>query len=232
MSHQARNRSPQPRARVLRDSVLGRLAEIQRPRLRRHLLPQTLAILQHVAPVVAVEVVDGAAGADEQELLVTQRAQRGADLDVEVRIEARVHADDGGGRAGAGVREHADQDHVRVMDPLECGVCGDTESGVAEHVNAALGGGEVGLGRPVLVGGEWDEGTWRFCGRWVRGHFDAIAETVPVRPHDDDALDAVGERLVAAFLPVRARLRVGVQHACRAMREEMHWSLTWRSLVL
>ena len=53
-----------------------------------------------------------------------------------------------------------------------------------------------------------------------------------MRAHDDDALDAVGECLVAALLPVRARFRVGVEHARRAVREEVHWSGTWCSLVI
>lgn len=38
-----------------------------------------------------------------------------------VRVEARVHGHDGGGRAAAG--EHPDQDQVGVVDPVE-GVVG------------------------------------------------------------------------------------------------------------
>ena len=171
--------------------------------------------------------MDGAAGADEEVVLVAQGAQGGADLDVEVGFEAGVHADDGGGRTGGRDGEHANQDQVGVVDPLEGGVGGDGEAGVAEHVDAARGGGEVRVGRPVLVGGERDEWTWRFARGGVGGYFDAIAQTVPVRAHD-----AVGKRLVAALLPVRARFRVGVEHARRAVREEVHWSWTWCSLVI
>lgn len=168
--------------------------------------------------------MDGAAGADEEVVLVAQGAQGGADLDVEVWVKAGVHADDGGGRTGRRVGEHADQDQVGVVDPLEGGIGGDGEAGVAEHVDAARGGGEVRVGPPVLVGGEWDEWAGRFARRRVGGHFDAVANTVPVRAHDDDALDAVGECLVAALLPIRARFRVGVEHARRAVREEVHRS--------
>ena len=224
VSHQPRDRRPQPRAGVLGDGVLGRLAEVERPGLRRDLLAQTLAVLEDVGPAVAVEVVDGAAGADEEVVLEAQGPQGGADLEVEVGVEAGVGADDGGGRAGGRVGEHADQHQVGVVDPLEGGVGGGGEAGVAEHGDAARGGGEVRVGRPVLVSGGWDERAGRLARGRVGGHLDAVAQTVPVRAHDDDALDAVGEGLVAALLPVRARFRVGVEHARRAVREEMHWS--------
>ena len=61
------------------------------------------------------------------------------------------------------------------MDPLEGGVGGNGEAGVPEHVDAARGGGEIRVGLPVLVGGEWDEWTWRFGRGGVGGHLDAVA---------------------------------------------------------
>ena len=63
---------------------------------------------EHGAPHVAEEVVDSAAGADEEGArgAGAERAEGRADGGVQVRREEGVHGDDCGGRAAAG--EHPD----------------------------------------------------------------------------------------------------------------------------
>lgn len=86
-----------------------------------------------------------AAGADHERLFgeLAERAQRGADLDVEVGVVARVHGDDG--RRGAAVGEHADEDQIGVVDPVESGVWFCVEAGGLEHGDNAGRHREVGV---------------------------------------------------------------------------------------
>src|SRR6187402_1976194 len=69
---------------------------------------------KHLVPVVAVQVVHGAAGAHEEHIFFPQRAEGCADLDVVMGVVSCVHADDGRGRGAVG--EHADEDEIGVVD--------------------------------------------------------------------------------------------------------------------
>ena len=178
--HEASHREPQLRARVPGDGVFDRLTEVQGPGLRWLRLAQRVAVQQHGLPLVAVEVVHGAAGAHDQVVLAAEGPQRRADADVEVWVVAGVHGHDGHGWTVGVVGEHVDQDQEHVVDPVEVRVGADVEALCGEHVDAALCRGHVWVGLPVLVQGAGHE--WRpvFFGRGVRRDFDFVAETVPV----------------------------------------------------
>lgn len=73
-----------------------------------------------VVPREVVEVVDAATCAHEEDLLLAQGAERLANFEMEVWVEAPVDGHDGHGRAGAGVWVHPSEgDHdVLVPDSL------------------------------------------------------------------------------------------------------------------
>ena len=59
----------------------------------------------------------GAASADDEVALVAELGEDAAYAGMQMRIKARVHADDGCGRAL--FREHADEDEICVVDPVK-----------------------------------------------------------------------------------------------------------------
>jgi len=105
MFHQPRHSPPQRRSTVLRYDVLDCLTELEHRPLGGRFLGEVVAVANHRKPFVAVEVVDSAAGADDEVVLQAEGAQGGADLEVIVGVEAGVHGDYGGGWAASG--EHA-----------------------------------------------------------------------------------------------------------------------------
>lgn len=199
--HQPGNRTPESRTAVVGEAVLDALSELQCPALGRRLLREAVSVLEHRRPAVAVEVMHCAAAADDQVTLLAQRADGAADAHVEVRVEAGVHGDEGRGRALVG--EHADEDEVGVVNPLESRVRSSLETGVVEDGEHALAGGEVGFKLVVDVFGRVDVGNGGFARTGVHGDVDGVlADGVPVSAHHDHAFDVVGEGCVAAGFPV------------------------------
>lgn len=178
MLHQAGHGAPQRRPRGLRDDVLDRLAELQRPLLRRRLHGEIIPEAQHGGPAVAVEIVDGAAGADEEIVLVAEGPQCRADLHMVVGVVAGVHRDDG--RRGTPLGEHVDEDQVDIVDPVEGRVAAGVEACLGEHVNASVGRLEVGVQLVVDVFVRVDVGDGRLVRVRVGCDLDLVAETVPV----------------------------------------------------
>lgn len=178
MLHQPGHRPPQLRAIILTDDILNRLAELKGPVPRRRLHRKVVAVPDHGRPLVAVQIVDSAPGADQEIFLLAERAQRFADAHMVVGVEAGVHADDCG--RGAATGKHPDEDQVGVVDPVEFGVGAGVEAGGLEHGDTAAGGGEVGVKGVVGVFGWVDVGDGGFGGVGVRGDFDHVAEAVPV----------------------------------------------------
>lgn len=100
---------------------------------------------------------------------------------VVVRVEARVHGHDGGGRAAAG--EHPDQDQVGVVDPVE-GVVGARpgDARAPQQLQAPRGPRQVRPQRVVGVLARVHVRHGRLGRRRVRAHFDAVAVVCrPVR---------------------------------------------------
>lgn len=179
MLHQPRHSASHLRpARTLHHNILNSLTELQRPVLRRRLHGKVIAEPQHRRPPIAVEVVHGATGADDQVVLATELAERGADFHVVVGVVAGVGGDDGGGWAG--VREHANENEVDVVDPLEGVVAGGFETGLREEGDAPVGGGQVGVELVVDVFGGVDVGNGAFAWVRVRRDFNAVAVAGPV----------------------------------------------------
>lgn len=176
--HQPGHSPPQARAAIIPDDILDRLAELERPRLGRALLGEVVREAQHRHPVVAVEVVHGAAGPDDQVVLLAQRTQRCPQLHVEVRVVALVGRNQRGGRAAR--REHADKDEVRVVDPVEGGVARGREPGFLEERNAALGCGQIWVELVVDVLAGVYVGYGRLAGVGICGDVNFITRGVPV----------------------------------------------------
>jgi hypothetical protein len=172
MLHQARHAPPQLWPAVIRDDILHRLTELQCPRLGRRLLREVVAVLQHGAPDIAVEVVYGAAGADEQVVLVAEGAQRRADFHVVVRVEAGVHGDEC--CWGTAVWEHPDQDEIGVVDPVEVGVGLGVKAFGFQHLDAAVCGRNVGVQLVVGVLGWVNICDGAFVGGGVGGDLDLV----------------------------------------------------------
>ncbi len=84
--HQPGDCSPESRTTVLCDAIFDRLPELQQGLLRGVQLRKVVPVQDHWLPSVAVEVVDSAAGADEQVSFIPQRAETGADLHVEMWV--------------------------------------------------------------------------------------------------------------------------------------------------
>lgn len=121
MLHQSRNAAcdgalfPIPTA--AHKDILEALAELEHGGLGGVGLGKVVRVAQHLEPVVAEEVVDCAAGADDEVAVVAEGGDEAAHPGVQVRVESGVHADDG--RRGAFVGEHADEDEERVVDPVK-----------------------------------------------------------------------------------------------------------------
>jgi hypothetical protein len=199
--HQPRNRTPESRAAIVSEAVFNTLSELERPALRGRLLRKAVSVLEHGRPAVTVEVVHGAAGADDKVALLAQLVHGAADAHVEVRIEAGVHRNESRGRALVG--EHADEDEVSVVDPFESRIRASLEACVVEDCEDALAGGKVCFEFVVDVFGRVDVGDGGFTRFGVHGDFDCVfADGVPVGAHHDYAFDVVGESRVAAGFPV------------------------------
>ena len=80
---------------------------------------------------------------NEKNLLLPQRAQRRANLNMKVRIISRVHTNDRGWRAAIG--EHANQDEISVVDPVKVLVEFGLEASIIEEVDATICHGEIGV---------------------------------------------------------------------------------------
>jgi hypothetical protein len=141
-------------------------------------LREVVSEADHGCPSVAVEVVDCSSGADDEVVLVAEGPERGAYFHVEVRIETGVHGDYGGWWTAVG--EHADQDEVGVVDPVEVRVALDVEALGFEHLDAAVCGRDVGVEFVVLVLGRVHVGDWRFARCRIGRYLDFVIETVPV----------------------------------------------------
>lgn len=140
MLHQPRHRAPHSRpTRTLNHNILHRLTKLQRPVLRRRLHRKVITEAQHRRPPIPVEVVNGTTSANDEVVLATELAQRGADFHVVVGVVAGVGGDEGGGWTGG--RKHADEDEVDVVDPFEGVVAGGFEAGLVEEGDASVGGG-------------------------------------------------------------------------------------------
>lgn len=179
MLHEPGGSAAQLGSAVAREHVLYGLPELEGPRLRWRLLGEVVTVSQHRQPAVAVQIVHGAPRANDEVALFPQRAQGRADFDVEVGVEAGVHRHQH--RRRAAVREHADQDKVRVVDPVKLAVAAGVEPGRRQHGNAAVGRREVRLELVVDVLGRVDISNRRLGGRRVCGHLDAVAQGVPMR---------------------------------------------------
>ena len=172
--------------------------------------------------MVAVQIVHCAASPDQKVAVLTEGSNQCAYARVQMRIEARVHADDGGGWAAAG--EHADQDEVGVVNPVKGLVGAGVDATFPQRCDAFLAGGQVRDELIVLIFARVDVGHGRLCGLGVHGYVDPVySPCVPVRAHHDNAFDAALQRLVAAGFPVVGRPRLLAQHHGGAMREEVDW---------
>jgi len=135
------------------------------------------------------------------------------------------------------------------MNPFKVWIGANIESFSREHRHAALCGGQVGVWLPVFIQCRIHIRAGAFAWTWVCSNFDFISEAGPVSSlfemissnafsllekmianesrqrntyHDDNPLDVVSQRIVAAPLPMISRLGFGFQHARGAMGEEMN----------
>lgn len=123
----------------------------------------------------------GAAGADQQRLVrgpVAQGPQRGADGDVEVWVVPVLRREDGRGRTAVG--EHADEQEVGVVDPVEGGVGLGGDAGGGEVGLEGGDHGEVRVEAVVFVFGWVDVGDGAFPWVWIGGDEDAVECCCPV----------------------------------------------------
>lgn len=111
MLHQPGHPPPQCRARILGHNIPKRFPKIHRPLLGRTFLRQIIPEPNHLGPIISVKVVYGAAGADDEGVCLTERAQGCAEFDVEVWVETRVVGDDDVGE-GFAAWEHPFEDHA------------------------------------------------------------------------------------------------------------------------
>lgn len=143
------------------ESVDDLLSEIHGPGLGRGRLGKIVTVPQHGGPDVPVQIMDGAAAAQEEGVVlveITEGTEGGADGDVEMGVITVLGGDDGGG--GAGPWEHADEDQVDVVDPVvgRVGLGGD-----ARRRQVLLDGGDhvqVRVELVVLIFGRVDVGDW------------------------------------------------------------------------
>lgn len=177
--HEAGHRATEPRSAVVSDDVLDGLAKLHGPVLRRTFLGEVVRVVYHWRPMVSVQVVYRTAGTYDQVPLLPQRAQNLPDLDMEVRIVASVHGDEGCGRAAVG--KHADEDEIGVVDPVEGRIPRGSQPSFVQHCNASLSCLQVGLQLVVDVFGRVDVGNRRFGWVWVGRHFDSVVWGIPVR---------------------------------------------------
>lgn len=119
---------------------------------------------------------------------------------MEVRIEAGVGGDDG--RWGTAGGEHADQDEVGVVDPVEGWVGGDIEVLGFEHLDAFFSGLEVWVQLVVGVLSWVDKCDGRFSWIRIRCDLDFGTPAIPMGSHHYYALDLVVVCFITALLPV------------------------------
>jgi hypothetical protein len=122
--------------------------------------------------------VYGTSGSNEQVVFFPERTQRSSNFEMEMRVEASIHRYNRCGRAA--VREHPNQNEIRIVNPVEGLVSFAVEAGGLEHGYTAVGGGDVGVEFVVYVFGGMDVGYWGFGWIWVGGYLDFVIETVPV----------------------------------------------------
>lgn len=93
-------------------------------------------------------------------------------------IVAGIERDDR--RGGTVCREHADEDQIHVVDPVEGGIPADIEAFLAEHIDTALTGFEIRIELVVDVFVGMDIGNRAFVRIGVGSDFNFIAQAVPV----------------------------------------------------
>ena len=138
-----------------------------------------------------------------------------------MRIKTGVQRDDGGRRTL--VWEHADENEVGVMNPIEFVIAADLKIVGSKHFNTPFSAFKIRNQLVIHILGGVDVGNGRFTWGRIHGDFDLIvAGTIPMGAldgvsvmlqswhfyshHHDDPLDAVCKSLVTAFLPVVGRL--------------------------
>jgi len=164
-------------------------------------LCETVAMLEQLQPVVAVEVVNCATRANQEVALRTELPEDVADTRVEMRIEARVHADERRRRTFLG--KHAYEDEICVVDPIKLLVRPRIDTLFSQGSDTFLARLQIGNQFVVFVFPGvhiWHEG---LDGFWVHGHVDAIhAACIPVSTHHDNTLKAMTKSLIATGFPI------------------------------
>lgn len=154
VSHQAHDCSAQRGSSVLRQSVLHDCAEVEGKLVRRNILSKVVAVKNDVGPCgidlsvygltancslattfVAVQIVNGAAGSDDEDVLITERPQSGAHINVLEnkaqwtawciandtylpRIVVSILRDENGRKRRSLVSKHPAHDKEGVVNPL------------------------------------------------------------------------------------------------------------------
>lgn len=227
MLHESRDASCQrpllrPVATVPDEHIFHALSELQHWRLWRVWLRKVVGVLQHLTPVVAIQVVHCATCADDDVSLVAERSQDLSNTSVEMRIEARVHADDG--RWWTFVGKHSYQYEVHIVYPVERFIWSRIDSGLDQRLDALLSAFEVRDKLVVRVLLWMNVRHRRLYGLGVHRHVDSIrASCVPVRSHHDDALEAMALGFVAARFPVVGGPGLFTKHHGGTVREEVNW---------
>ena len=117
-------------------AVLEALTEAQQRAFRWNRLCKIVAILQHLAPIIAVKVVDSSTSADDQVSFFAKWALRSSNFHMIVWIVTSVHRDDC--LRWTPLWKHADQDEICVVDIIELWVAASLKSIFAKHVDASL----------------------------------------------------------------------------------------------
>lgn len=95
-----------------------------------------------------------------------------------VRVVARVHGDDC--CWGATVWEHADEDEIGVVDPVECGVLLCFQTGFLQKVNTDISVRKVRIGFVIDIFGGMDVCYGGFVRVGVCRDFNLVVERGPV----------------------------------------------------
>ncbi len=101
---------------ALRHHVVHGLAEVERPLAWRRLLREVVPVHDDLGPVVAVEVVHGATGADQEDILITEVAEKRADVGVQGGVVLGVKGNECCGWTAFG--EHPFEGDDGVVDPI------------------------------------------------------------------------------------------------------------------
>ena len=111
--------------------------------LRGCILCEIVAEAKHRGPPIAVQIVNRPAGSDDEIVLFAQLAQSRAHLQMEMGVISGIHGDDGGWWASVG--EHADQDQICIVDPVEGVVATDIVPSLVEEIDTTFGGLQIGV---------------------------------------------------------------------------------------